>query len=186
MFLARSLQDPDAFAGFYETYVTRISVYFMRRVLDPEVTVDLTAETFARALECRRQFRGSDPEHEQGWLFAIARSLLRAYWRRGRIEQAAVQRLRLERRSLDSEDIACLHREAGLQELRVRLTKSLAAVTPDQAAAISARVLDEREYEEIAEEFRTTPDVVRARVSRGLKTLQGLLGEATRETLVDA
>jgi DNA-directed RNA polymerase specialized sigma24 family protein len=77
--LARSRDDPGAFAAFYEAHVGRVSVFFVRRVLDPEVAVDLAAETFARALERRRQFRGRSAEEELGWLFAIARSLLHAY-----------------------------------------------------------------------------------------------------------
>ncbi|MEA2195062.1 MAG: hypothetical protein QOG42_1496 [Solirubrobacteraceae bacterium] len=184
-FLARSLDDADVFAAFYTLYVGRVSVYFVRRILDPEVAVDLTAETFALALERRRQFRGRSAEEEQGWLFAIARSLLHGYWRRGRVEQAAVVRLGLERPSLGTEDIEYLHRQAGLDGLRGRLTEALGAVRPDQAAAIRARVLEEREYDEIAAEFHTTPDVIRARVSRGLKTMQRFLGDKVPDALAD-
>lgn len=176
-FLARSLSDADVFADFYELYVGRVSVYFLRRIFDPEIAVDLTAETFALALERRRQFRGRSAEEEQGWLFAIARNLLHGYWRRGQIEQAAVARLGLDRPSLGTEDIEYLHRQAGIEELRERLTRALDAVRPDQAAAIRARILEEREYSEIAADFRTTPDVIRARVSRGLKTMQRFLGD---------
>jgi RNA polymerase sigma-70 factor (ECF subfamily) len=185
-YLARSLSDADAFADFYALYVPRVSVYFVRRIFDPEVAVDLTAETFALALERRRQFRGRSPEEEQGWLFAIARSLLHGYWRKGRVEQAAVVRLGLERPSLESEDIAYLHRQAGLDSLRGRLAEALGAVRPEQAAAIRARVLQERDYAEIAAEFQTSPDVIRARVSRGLKTMQRFLGERVHDTLADA
>jgi RNA polymerase sigma-70 factor (ECF subfamily) len=184
--LARSVGDADAFAAFYERYIRRISVYFVRRVLDPEVAVDLTAETFALALERRRQFRGRSEQEEQGWLFAIARSLLHAYWRKGRIERAAVARLGIERLSLGTEDIEFLHRQAGLEALRERLAQALDAVRPDQAAAIRARVIEERGYAEIAADFDTTPDVIRARVSRGLKTMQGLLGNLVEDALADA
>ena len=185
-FLARSLVDPDAFAAFYTLYVARVSVYFVRRIFDPEVAVDLTAETFALALERRRQFRGSSAEEEQGWLFAIARSLLHGYWRKGRVEQAGVVRLGLERPSLGTEDIEYLHRQAGLDGLRQRLAEALDAVRPDQAAAIRARVLEERDYAEIAAEFQTSPDVIRARVSRGLKTMQRFLGDRLHDALADA
>ena len=184
--LARSVDDADAFAAFYERYIRRVSVYFVRRVLDPEVAIDLTAETFALALERRRQFRGRSEQEEQGWLFAIARSLLHAYWRKGRIERAAVARLGIERPSLGTEDIEYLHRQAGIETVRVRLAEALDAVRPEQAAAILARVLEEREYAEIAAEFETTPDVIRARVSRGLKTMQGLLGNKVEDVLADA
>ena len=185
IYLALSLGDVDAFAAFYESYATSVSVYFVRRVLDPEVAVDLTAETFALALERRRQFRGRTAQEEQGWLFAIARSMLHAYWRKGRIEQAAVARLGLERPSLSNEDLEYLLREAGLDELRDRLSQALDIVRPEQAAAIRARVLVERDYGEIAAEFETTPDVIRARVSRGLKTMQRLLGDNVRDVLAD-
>jgi RNA polymerase sigma-70 factor, ECF subfamily len=185
-FLARSLRDADAFADFYALYVGRVSVYFVRRIFDPEIAVDLTAETFALALERRRQFRGRCAEEEQGWLFAIARSLLHGYWRKGRIEQSAVARLGLERPSLGTEDIEFLHRQAGLDGLRGRLAAALDAVRPDQAAAIRARVLEERDYAEIAAEFETTPDVIRARVSRGLKTMHRFLGDRVPEALADA
>jgi RNA polymerase sigma-70 factor (ECF subfamily) len=185
-YLARSRSDPDAFAAFYTAYVGRVSVYFVRRVLDPEVAIDLTSEVFALALERSRQFRGTTSEAEQGWLFAIARSLLHAYWRKGRVEHAAVSRLGLERSSLATEDLEYLQRQAGLDALRNQLAEALDAVRPDQAAAIRARVLEEREYDEIAAEFDTTPEVIRARVSRGLRTMQRLLGDRVRDALADA
>jgi RNA polymerase sigma factor (sigma-70 family) len=183
--LACSIEDANAFAAFYECYVQRVSVYFVRRVLDPDVAVDLTAETFALALERRRQFRGDSEQEEQGWLFAIARSLLHAYWRKGRIERAAVARLGIERPSLGTEDIEYLYRQAGIEELRERLAMALGVVRPDQAAAINARILEERGYAEIAAEFDTTPEVIRARVSRGLKTMQRFLGNNVAEGLAD-
>jgi RNA polymerase sigma-70 factor (ECF subfamily) len=183
--LVRSVHEPAAFAAFYEAYVTRVSVYFMRRVLDPEIAIDLTAETFALALERRRQFRGTRAEEELGWLFAIARSMLHGYWRKGRIEQAAVLRLGLERPSLGTEDLEYLHRQAGLDSIRERLADALDSVRPDQAAAIRARVLEERAYSDIAADFETTPDVIRARVSRGLKAMQGMIGDGAHDVLAD-
>ena len=159
--LTRSVGDPAAFAEFYTLHCTRVSVYFVRRILDPEVALDLTAETFALALERRRQFRGRTEEEEQGWLFAIARSLLHGYWRQGQVEQTAVARLGLERPSLGTEDIEFLHRQAGLDTLRGRLSEALDAVAPDQAAAI------------------------RARVSRGLRTMQRFLGDPVPDGLAD-
>ncbi len=183
--LARSVADANAFAAFYECYVQRVSVYFVRRVLDTDVAIDLTAETFALALERRRQLRGDSEQEEQGWLFAIARSLLHAYWRKGRIERAAVARLGIERPSLGTEDIEYLYRQAGIEALRERLAQALDVVRPDQAAAIRARILEERGYAEIAAEFDTTPEVIRARVSRGLKTMQRFLGNTVAEGLAD-
>src|SRR3954462_6800503 len=88
--LVQSREDPDAFAAFYDAYAERVLVYFARRVLDVDTAFDLLSETFATALERRRQFRGSSAAQEQGWLFSIARSELAHYWRDGRVERSAL------------------------------------------------------------------------------------------------
>jgi RNA polymerase sigma-70 factor (ECF subfamily) len=44
--------------------------------------------------------------------------------------------------------------------------------------ALQARVLDEREYDDIARELRCSEAVVRKRASRALKTLRTAIGGA--------
>ena len=54
----QSLDDIEVFADFYRAYYESILAFLARRVLDPEIAFDLMSETFAKALERRRQFRG--------------------------------------------------------------------------------------------------------------------------------
>ena len=49
----------------------------------------------------------------------------------------------------------------------------------DQREAIRARVLEERDYEDIARELRTSELVVRKRVSRGLAKLRNEMERPT-------
>jgi RNA polymerase sigma-70 factor (ECF subfamily) len=86
---------------------------------------------------------------------------------------------------LTDDDIRYLQDRSGLESARVHLVEALAAVRPEQAAAIRARVLEEREYADIAADFGTTQDVIRVRVSRGLKTMHGLLGDSLHDALTD-
>lgn len=51
-------------------------------------------------------------------------------------------------------------------------TVALDSLPADQRAAIEARILDERDYAEIASTTRTSEAVVRKRVSRGLAGLR--------------
>jgi len=183
--LARSVHDADAFALFYAAYVERVSVYFLRRVFDPETAVDLTAETFARALERRRQFRGATAAKEQGWLFKIAERLLADYWRRGQVERAALHRARLERPPLGTEDIDYLIQRAGLDASRQDLSAALAQLEPRYARAVQARIIDGREYADIARDFSASHEAVRQHVSRGLHMLQRILGSGFRDELHD-
>src|SRR3954451_2845549 len=79
----RSTDDGEAFQDFYVANRGRLLAFLTRRTLDPDVARDLTAEAFAVALARRRQFRGRTDAEAEAWLFAIARTQLADYWRRG-------------------------------------------------------------------------------------------------------
>src|SRR3978361_528388 len=62
--MARSRLDADLLAAAYERDARRMLVFFTRRLYDAQLAVDVVAETYARAFELRRRFRGDprDPE----------------------------------------------------------------------------------------------------------------------------
>lgn len=55
--------DSDDISRLYEAHAGDLLRFFARRTLQPEVAVDLMAETFAQAFIDRARFRGS----EDGW-----------------------------------------------------------------------------------------------------------------------
>ncbi len=169
--LARVPSEPDAFADFYEEYAERVLRFFARRVAQPDVAFDLASETFAVALERCRQFRGSTTEEEQGWLFAIARSQLSHFWRRGAVEHAALTRLGIPVITPGAEDLERIEALADLETVRDEVAAALGALTGEQREAVQMRVVGEMDYADIADRVGVTEDVVRARVSRGLRTL---------------
>ncbi len=171
--LARARRgDVAAFGEFYELYSRRVLVYLTRRALDVEVAFDLTSETFAVALETCRQFRGRSAEEEQAWLFAIARTQLSRYWRRGAVHREAVARLGIDTPALTDGEIERVEALAGVAALRPRLMQALAELPPDQRRAIELRIVRECDYTEAAAQLEVSEQVVRARVSRGLRTLE--------------
>jgi len=181
--VCRSVDDPAAFHDFYRAYAERVVVFFARRTLDPEVALDLAGETFALALEKRGQFRGLTSQEEQGWLFAIARSQLVAFWRGGEVERAALQRLACEPPGSSIADIEWVERTADLALLRATVQTALGGLPRDQAYAVTARVVNERPYADLAGELNVSEQVVRARVSRGLRTMSETLGDPTLKDL---
>lgn len=72
---------------------------------------------------------------------------------------------------LDDESI---ERIAALDRTALTLVDEL---PDDQQAAVKARVIDERDYPEIAKDLRCSEAVVRKRVSRGLGTIRARLEE---------
>jgi RNA polymerase sigma factor (sigma-70 family) len=181
--LRRSFDDPTAFHEFYRAYVERVTVFFARRTLDAETALDLTGETFARALERRRQFRGESVQEEQGWLFAIARNELALFWKRGEVEREALRRLGCDPPQSTDADLEWVERVADLPVLRSTVRSALGRLPGDQAYAVAARVVDARPYADLAGELHVSEQVVRARVSRGLRAMAEILSDPALEDL---
>ena len=164
--------DADAFGAFYGRYERAVASFLMRRSANAELAADLTAEVFAAALlGWRRNMRPA--LDERAWLFGIAQHKLADSYRRGRVEDDARRRLGMRPTLLTDESLARI--EALTAE-----TPALALIDQlpaEQRVAVTARVIDERGYSEIAGELRLSEQVVRKRVSRGLKRLRQLIGE---------
>ena len=164
--------DPEAFGVFYDRHAHGVLGYMMRRTGDPEAAADLTAETFAAAIVARRRYRpGQVPA--AGWLYTIAQRRLVDHQRRGYADQRLRRRLGMERRVPDGEDaeiIRALGADVHVDWLRV--------LPADQRAAVKARVVDERDYGDIAAATQMSEAAVRMRVSRGLATLRRHIGRS--------
>ena len=165
--LAATPGDPAAFGRFYDRYEPAVAGYFLRRTRVPEVAADLTAEVFAAALDGAARYR---PEGATAavWLFAIAHNVLASSLRRGAVEARARARVGMAPIELRDESLARLNAADGERWVREMLDR----LPVDQRDAVRARVLDERDYGDIARELRTSELVVRKRVSRGLAALR--------------
>jgi RNA polymerase sigma factor (sigma-70 family) len=160
--------DPRVFAAFYRQLERPVLGFFMRATGRPELAADLTAETFARALEAVESYDPSRGRADQ-WLFGIARNVLGASYREGRVQSAARERLGLPRLVLDDHATETI---ARLTEGEQRVTVALARLSEEQQQAIRAHVVQDRDYADIAAELQCSEAVVRQRVSRGLRTLR--------------
>lgn len=172
--LDRTARDSQAFTTFYRRHERLILRYLLGRGCDSELAADLMAETFAHALEAADRF---DPDLAGGeeavaWLLAIARNALRTSVRDGAVAEAARRLLELEPVALDDADI---ERIASLGAGDSALERLVSELPPDQRQAVIARILDERDYGDIAAQLGCSQLVVRKRVSRGLSRLRTAL-----------
>jgi RNA polymerase sigma factor (sigma-70 family) len=173
--LERTAEDPEAFGAFYDRFEAGVLGFFLRATQRADIAADLTAEVFAAALASARTF---DPElgNARAWLFGIARHELADTWERGRVEDRARRRLGLEPLALSDEAIERIEQLGGEPAGTLQLLEGL---PDDQRLAVRGRVLDERDYAELATSLRCSESVVRQRVSRGLRALRQRL-EQTR------
>jgi RNA polymerase sigma-70 factor (ECF subfamily) len=172
--LAASAADPEAFGLFYDRHEPELLRFFMRAVRRADLAADLTAEVFACALAGAASFDGARGT-ARAWLFGIARHELADTWERGRVEDKARRRLGMEPVALSDESLERIERLDASSGAALSL---LAELPADQREAVQGRVVDERDYAELAESLRCSESVVRQRVSRGLRSLRARLERA--------
>ena len=166
-----ALRTPAGFDAAYRAHARSILIFLARRTYDPEIALDLTAETFAQAFESRLRFRGRTDEELAAWLFGIARNVLSRYVRRGKAEQRALTRLGVEVPSLEPDDLVRIVELAGLDDLRGAVARELGALSDEHREALRLRVVEELSYDDVAERLAITEPAARARVSRGLRSI---------------
>ncbi len=166
--------DGAAYAAFYRRHLPGVLALLVRATGDREVAADLAAEVFAAAFLHARRFRARGEGSAWPWLRGIAQNKLRESRRRGRVEDRARRRLGFEPVTLDDRDLA------RVDELAGEAVALFEALPEGQREAVRSRVLDEREYADIARELACSELVVRQRVSRGLSTLREQMKERER------
>jgi RNA polymerase sigma factor (sigma-70 family) len=175
--LARSSLEPEAFGLFYDRFEGEVVRFFYRATRRADLAADLTAEVFAAALSGAAGF---NPELGQAraWLFGIARHELADTWERGRVEDRARRRLGMDPLALTDETIERIESiDLGPRSGAGVLTL-LAELPEDQRTAVEGRVIEERDYADLARTLACSESVVRQRVSRGLRTLKARLERA--------
>jgi RNA polymerase sigma factor (sigma-70 family) len=168
--LAASGEDPGAFRLLYERWAEPLLAYCHRRVLDPEVALELVAETFAIAYAKRHRFQ--DRGRPVGaWLYGIARRELARYRRRRRVELRAIGRLGAQVPELDQRSIERIEELVDATRWRARLDTALARLSEGERAAVRLRVVEQLDYPTVAARLGCSEQAARTRVHRGLGRL---------------
>jgi RNA polymerase sigma-70 factor (ECF subfamily) len=171
-------QGPDVKA-LYTDHGDELLRFLVRRTGDTEIAADLWGETFAQAVASRGRFRGKDEQAVVAWLYTIARRQLARYYRRGKAECRAMQRLGMERPAISAETEAQIVQRAGLDEMRDAIAAAVAMLSDDAREAIMLRIVDELSYSDLASRLAISEQAARLRVSRGMRILARVLDVQT-------
>jgi RNA polymerase sigma-70 factor (ECF subfamily) len=171
-------EDPSTFADVYVEYSDHVLRYFARRTFDPETAFDLMAETFAELFAHIDDFRGKTEEQGRAWMWTVARHQLYRWRERGVVERRSLERLGMPVATLGPAEYERIEELADLQRLRPVLDRAMKGLGEDQRNALRERIVEQRGYEEIGAEHGVSAQVVRARVSRGLRQLAQTLDAA--------
>jgi RNA polymerase sigma-70 factor (ECF subfamily) len=165
--LVATRDDAEAFGVFYSRHADFTIAFLARSTGDLETALDLTAEVFAAALAASPRYRpGEAPA--RAWLLGIARNKLADAHRHNGREAAVRRRLGMPLREFSDVDIERV--ELSVDGADGYLA-GMAELPPEQREAVAARVIEERDYAEIAADTGASQATIRQRVSRGLTRL---------------
>ena len=175
--------DPEVFEAFYREHVAGVGRFVARRVDDPYLAADLTADVFLAAIAAAAGYR-PDRGRPAAWLFGIARNTVADHLRRQARERRAVGRF-AGRRLLDADSIARIE-ETIDAERELRGIYHVLGCLPDRDRRLFELVaLDGLSIADAAAVLGVTPTAARVRLHRSRARVQSIVttGDSPAETV---
>ena len=174
--LPRIAHDASILEAFYREHVEAIQRFVARRVGDPYLAADLTADVFLAAVDSAATYR-RDRGAPTAWLFGIARIVVASESRRSARERRAVRQIE-GRRLLESDDIVRIQDRIDAAAQVRSLYAALVRLPDGQRAVFELVALDELSVTDVAAALGIRPATARVRLHRARTTLRSqLLGE---------
>jgi RNA polymerase sigma factor (sigma-70 family) len=165
--------DPDAFERFYSEHVEAVQRFVARRVDDPYLAADLTADVFVAAIESASSYRRSRGE-PVAWLFGIARNVVARERRRSAKELRATTRVR-GRELVDEDDLVASQERIDAESTARALHEEMAHLSDAERAVLELVALDGLTVGEAARALGIGPVAARVRLHRARRLLQDRL-----------
>ena len=173
--------DEREFLDCYDLLARDLVGFFARRTADPQLAMDLLADTFLTAFEQRERCRASTDTGRAAWVHRIAANKLADHFRGVERGQRAVGRLGGELRALTAAEVSAIERLAESSELEERVLAAFAQLSDEQQTALQLHVIQERSYAEVSQTLEIGEPAARARVSRGIRALRRATAEDRKE-----
>ena len=157
--------DRRAFRRLVEIYSDRLHRFILRQVRRPAVAEELLQETFLRAYRAAPRYETRAPL--SSWLFRIAANLC--------LNEAAAARSRHEVLVEAPEPDATAPSPAeqlAQKEVSAAIETALAALPPQQRAAVQLARFEQMSYAEIGEVLGVSPAAVDGLLQRARQTLR--------------
>ncbi len=173
----------DAWAALYDGYSVDVWRYVARLVGGSTTDVaDIVQETFLSAARSAHQF-DADRGTLWSWLSGIAHHQTAAYWRQinrqSKLRKLAESNAEELRRwtEVESDD----QKSWEQRECSELVRATLASLTPDYAAALVAKYLDDESLEEMARQFGGTVEATKSRLARARREFRSQFERISRD-----
>ena len=166
--------DPAAFTRFYRAHVDEVTSFVARRVADPHLVADLTAEVFVAVIDAAPRYRGSFGG-PRTWLYGIARNVIAGERRRAAHELRVASRI-AGRRLLDDDDIARLEERIDAESPGRAACRALAGLPPDERAVLELVAIDGLPVKDAAAALGIRQGTARVRLHRARRVARQAMG----------
>jgi RNA polymerase sigma factor (sigma-70 family) len=173
--------DPDAFEVFYRENLETVRRFVARRVADPHLAADLTAEIFLAAVDSAASYR-PDRGVPAAWLVGVARNVLATEFRRQSRDRAVVRRIS-GRRLLDPDSLALIEDRIDAERDARRLYAALASLPRRDRALMELVALDGLSVTEAAAVLEVKPGTARVRLHRSRARVKAQLHPFIQEVI---
>ncbi len=170
--------DPDAFERFYREHFEAVQRFVARRVDDPAVAADLTADVFVAVIESASRYEPSRGE-PVAWLFGIARNVVSGEHRRNARELRMAARIR-GRDLADADDLAGLSERLDAESAGRALHREMAHLPAGERAVLELVALDGLTAGEAARALGISSVAARVRLHRARRSLHDRLAVPPR------
>jgi RNA polymerase sigma factor (sigma-70 family) len=178
--LAEIASDPEAFERLYREHVEAVQRFVARRVDDPYLVADLTADVFVAAIESAGSYRPSRGE-PAAWLFGIARNVVAGKRRRNAKELRTTTSVR-GRELVDEDDLAALHERIDRASAARALYGELRLLPAGERAVLELVALDDLSVGEAGRVLGIGAVAARVRLHRARRRLQNRIDLLPLET----
>jgi RNA polymerase sigma-70 factor (ECF subfamily) len=175
--LARIASDPAAFERFYREHVEAVQRFVARRVDDPYLAADLTADVFVAAIESAGSYRRGRGE-PAAWLYGIARNVVADERRRNAKELNTAARVR-GRELVDGDDLEALHERIDGESAARALYRELSGLPAGERAVLELVAVDGLSVGEAGRALGIHVVAARVRLHRARRRLQDRLDPPT-------
>jgi len=162
--LDRIGREPDALEAFYRDHVEAVQRFVARRVSDPHLAADLTADVFLAAVDGAATY-DSRRGPVVAWLYGVGRNAIAAEARRRARELHAVRRIE-GRRLLDGAALARIEERLDAERESRRLHRAIAALPEGERALLELVSLDGLSIADAARVLGVKPATARVRLHR--------------------
>ncbi|SDU38525.1 RNA polymerase sigma factor [Amycolatopsis keratiniphila] len=165
--------DPAAFEAFYRAHLDMVHGFVARRVPDPWLAADLTADVFVAVIESAHTFR-EDRGTPTGWLFGIARNVVNSE-RRRTARASTADRENTGRRLLDSAEICRLEDRIGAEAEARRVYRAMDRLPESERSVLELAALDGLSLSDVAGVLGISAVTARVRLHRARRRIRDLL-----------